>query len=529
MVCQNCGSNDIVTIQGQSYCINCGQLVDIKSKPKVTASAAQSAGASKARQPKVAAAVRTSPVKGLAASKPTVKKTSTTKVVPIKPITPKAPALKPRAFKPTSPKVPMPPKTPEKSQDIAVRVAPIINHSRKAASVPAAKAPKSLNDITASGTGSPLKPAHRQPQKPVVDKPMVRPARPAHVTKKAADHGRPAASHDTDLRTGVGAGISAAFKAIGNLDCWRFGFPLGLLFLGSFFASRVLVQEAGDSDQVVRVAAANPGMVQVAAAVLACLVITYLYKAYARTAIAYGFARSCDHRPVRIRHWRLAGLESTWPVVGIDVLVLVLALPLLAMRWAMGSYVEPAVYQPGLVELLVSVVGNLLLLYAGLGLLIGSWLARYAVALGGMSSHKALKTGLHIYFGQFTKVLWSAIIGLIGAALITVVHAGGLTLLNQAAAYLPHNSLYLLAGGLIGTSYIGAMLIAGSAYGMTIYRGIVAEYMHHDLVKLIAGRQGGNPRSKAVLWLAITGTAVIGLVLVAAFLPQLIISLLPLF
>jgi hypothetical protein len=27
MVCQNCGSNDIVAIQGQNYCINCGQLV----------------------------------------------------------------------------------------------------------------------------------------------------------------------------------------------------------------------------------------------------------------------------------------------------------------------------------------------------------------------------------------------------------------------------------------------------------------------------------------------------------------------
>lgn len=27
MVCQNCGSNDIVSIQGQNYCLNCGQLV----------------------------------------------------------------------------------------------------------------------------------------------------------------------------------------------------------------------------------------------------------------------------------------------------------------------------------------------------------------------------------------------------------------------------------------------------------------------------------------------------------------------
>lgn len=33
MVCPNCGSNDIVAIQGQNYCINCGQLVGAVSEP----------------------------------------------------------------------------------------------------------------------------------------------------------------------------------------------------------------------------------------------------------------------------------------------------------------------------------------------------------------------------------------------------------------------------------------------------------------------------------------------------------------
>lgn len=65
MVCQNCGSNDIVTIQGQNYCINCGQIVTSKAPAatKITLSPTKGQPAKKVAKPKPEPKSKTVPTK----------------------------------------------------------------------------------------------------------------------------------------------------------------------------------------------------------------------------------------------------------------------------------------------------------------------------------------------------------------------------------------------------------------------------------------------------------------------------------
>jgi transcription initiation factor TFIIIB Brf1 subunit/transcription initiation factor TFIIB len=546
MVCQNCGSNDIVTIQGQSYCINCGQLVNADIKPKVKTARGVNASA-KAQTAKTVTSSK--PVKAAPAVASAVDKPVATRTAPrnTKPATPKQdipkPAAKiniasktsskPLAFMPTSPAPTAGAKPVGKTLNIAVKVAPIINHSRKSAPIAPAVA-KRISDISARPSqASPAvlkspKPPSRLPVKPVKPQPVHRPARPVGKAAARPHSSAHSSGHNEELQISVGVwrAVAAAAKAVFNLHCWRFGLPLGLLFLSCFFAAKVLLEQTSESGQVIGLAELTAGEIQVAMALIACLAVTYVYRSYSRTAVAYGFARISDHRPARLMNWRQAGLESLWSIVGIDLLVLLMAVPLLAARWALSRYVEPAVYQPGMTELILSVVGNLLVIYAGLGLLIGSWLGRYAVALGGLPSHLALKTGLIIYFKKFSQVLWAATIGLAGAITVTAIYVGLRTALNMVLGNHPYPYVYLVVWALLAVLYVGVILIAGSAYGMATYRGLVARHFQADLGRLAIGRQPSKPSTAALVYLGLCAVVLIGSVLLAALMPEVIINLL---
>ncbi|TAK89676.1 hypothetical protein EPO04_01040 [Patescibacteria group bacterium] len=426
--CQNCDSTDIVEIQGQKFCINCGEPY-------------------------------TAPAGGSVSVKPAVKKQPD----PVAVATPVAiksatGAGKPKAVKKpvaAKPKAPIEPKLKE------VKVTKRAEAEVKAVPVKSAAATDSALDLRYSTTAQPA--AARATHQPVA--PIAPPAQKQAETK-LDEPNQSTKEHKLQPPTDT------------KPHPFGFSFKVATLVavpLAAIFGAMVWFLIGVDI---------------VLYAVVAAALLIFAVLTLAQSAILYGMSRASDHRPVERRQWWSAARSGFMDVVNINlmtVIVVIITVSLAAAGWqGVGRLGLPDWAETGLLLALNAVAAWLLL-----GALVSRHIAIPAAIIGGMSSTQTYKLGWRTFAKAGGSLSLALIRAWITGILVVVGAAIAVIYLNQHFSEYNHLTVTLLVAAatwLFITLLFVTSLQLESRMWLRQYRYWVARCFPSRQLRLLAGR-----------------------------------------
>ena len=397
MKCQHCASNDIIQIQGQNYCLNCGYAVDAKAEVK--------APAVKKSQPKaVKAEVAQKVAVGVGAeSAAPVAITQTAEepqpVVVAKPDPVPKPVVAPKIFKPKT--APVAIVTPYETAAVATAV--------KVAPEPRKRAPRVLNPAKGSVPKSKARPKAKPQSVSIVVKKELQVAeikeRPVAAARSLdiqhKDAPKTGSKHVHPMRF--------ALKVSGILS----------LVIGTVVASALWLRL--DTDITVYLGIAS----------LTLLMITITL---AQSALLYGRSRGHDGRPVAHAQWWAAARSGFMDVVNVNVFSLICFILVFATGFVLWQAGLRYLDGNDIVQSVVLALGNIALTWLLLGLYITRRLATPAVVIGGLTFSSGMKVGWRMYRRAGGHLIATAIEGFMGRIIGLVALLGAV---YAAALYMP--------------------------------------------------------------------------------------------
>ncbi len=506
MVCSNCKSTDIVSIQGRDFCINCGQRVE--KKPAQASSAAPVIKLAKptpvkpARKPAVKAA------KPLPAPKAAPKAAVVAQEVPqIKIRTKPKPVAEPPRNKPVinHPTVSAPRITVKTAQSKADGVAdlPARSSSKTAPLDLRSDERRKILEARQSMLSKSKKPVGRLSDVRVarsLPKPVVSPVITKEPTKSLPETAQEGSAEVISASTpakpvfsGEGSALVFAWKQLGN---WRY-LVLGLLSTLSATIPSLIWRLNVDTVKLNDIITAGPhgligtdlltNAVRFGAIAAGLVVPVYLIRVWAANAVTYAAAKSSDNRNTKWQTWAKASFGSLWTVVKLDLALMV---PWLLVAGAEAGLVATLGYGNfGFVTRATGlIVGNAILIYLALGLIFTRLLGGYAVILANLDAKEALALGWRLYR---KRTLALAVCGLIGGGMSAIIYLPA-SALNYANRDLSTEVSGL--GQVLGAAGFTAFLSALAFVFVTTYffkqyrRSVLAAY-GHSKPNLLSGAQ----------------------------------------
>ena len=473
MVCQNCHSTDVIKVQDQFFCENCGNLVD-PPRPKIN----------------TPTLVVAPPTDGLPEG------------VAILPMLGKAVIEKPAKRKrPGRPKAsPLDqPVVAGGMRDIAIGFTPTL--------APALAEPK-------AGTDPPSLPEADKPvasdiQHPVRRLKDIAPAR--HASSASTKPSQP----NTEAKDGEQQPVifsdlmSASIR--GRFNVAHFCLALLPAILLAMVSGFLVVTMAGDYTTVNRLLPPQ-AYVPVGGELLIIALLYYVSRSFMHGAIVYGAARQSDHRPAPVARWIDISAHSFGTRVRFDALSLLAQAGVLALigslvmtggiKWPVSDWLQ--------LGLIFGAFFALVYLLAGLMLAQG--LGHVAVTLSTISARKAFVLGW-VFFRHHFELIGIKLLTLMVELVLLVplgVAIAALLLLDSSE----HNWL-VVAGLSVGVMIAGASNGAASAlWWQAAYRRLVKTERLTEAVGLLTGRKLTQSRGHATTWmmilmLVLAGTAAI--------------------
>lgn len=433
MKCPNCGSNDIIEIQGQHYCINCGQLVP------------ENAAKTLAPPPEIVEAVKDTPLK-LVVNKPA------------KPVA--KPITNPEAKK--TEKLALPPNPqPEPLELLPKHTVPAKPNGNSPHGPIMDIRPQQINASKPTPEDKPKTVAESRPVKP---KPNTTPLDPNHPLRVAW---RELSQEFWPVVVVYSVLLAALQLAL------RLKLDTGLVQLMLYHTNIT----SFSSDQ----------LRQIASTMLAALSgggILYLLRTYVNGKTIYSMSKQLDRRNATPKQANSVGLGAFWNLVLLDLIVAFWfgALIILEIGLLKGtSLIHSSPYQ----EILIT-LGNLILLFASVSLILVRLLATRLVVLAGTEPNVAFRACWHLYLQEIGDlIIWG-----IEAILISAILSLPLTILGSILTSSRFNIttplLVVLAIGFVGSFCFYMITVFNIAFWTTIYHALVeamapAERRHYML------------------------------------------------
>jgi hypothetical protein len=446
MKCQNCGSTDIVAIQGQNFCINCGQMVDGSAPVKAAKTPA------KAVEP-APIPTETEP-KAVPTPMPTAEPVAAAvETVPVVKIAHFGDA--PKAVKSTVPSEP--------AKSSAGKVPHVVN--------PASKPNPAQVKAAATRSEAPVKPSRPAPNRPerLVDRTtnVVTPLSDAEadLSKLQESHAQP-----EDIRPHP---FSFTLKLMGLIAV-----PVGLA-IGAALWFRL------DQDLLLYLSAT-------AALVVFAVVIM------AQTALQYGLSRVQDGRPAKRSQWWAAARGGFMDVVNVDLIGLIVMVLLGIAGFGLWQVAQLVSAEPQVLRWAVLAAGNAVLAWVLIGTLAARHIAIPAVVIGGLSATEATKLG----WQTFNRAGGHLVVALAEVWLARLVIAAILAAAAvSVSSYLPQLSDEMIALAIGGGVMAAIMLVLWfslrleSSLWLKQYRYWMSRYFPERRAQLLSGRiQSANRR-----------------------------------
>lgn len=443
MKCQHCGSTDIIEIQGQQFCLNCGfEVKSTSEKPEVAAPKVEAADSviPKAEQVEVkpeAAPVAAEPEEPVPLAAIDPLKLTKTETKPVKKMIKAKPADKTKA----------PTKSAVKSDDPTLRP-----------------------DYAAVASAAPLpvkKPTRAEAKKAVEQESSKKeePKKPHH------------SHHSLDLRV-----RHSQVKHKTGLHPFRFALGVGLgvgAVLGGVTAAALYFRLDGDTTLYLIVVA---------------LLAAVGFVALSVSALLYGASRREDGRPAPHSAWWAVARNGFMDVVNVGMISLIFALILFGI--AAGSWV--AIIQTWNLDVAVAApiltIINLAVVWALAGTYVARRLAIPAVVIGGLTAWDGftvgwklyLQAGGHLVVALLETLMWRvlAILGL-AIAVYAALRQYPELLTNSGAATVVASSVLV---GLVATVFIVVLLEIESRLWLHQYRHWVTLLDPAMRLRLLTGR-----------------------------------------
>lgn len=468
MVCQNCHSHDVIKVQDQFFCVNCGNLV-APPQPKA-----------KEPIPVVVPAIDGLP-EGV-----TILPVGdmVTAVVAGKPVKRKRPG-RPKATRLDQPV------TSGGMRDISAGFAPVLSPDISEAK-PASEAPE-IAPVSVPQTvqASPSPASGPHGSRRLSDIAPARHAAPAPKVEQSTNKEHP------PQPMVFGDLISSSLR--GRFNPTHFCLALLPAILLAFVGGFIVLALAGDYTNVGRLVPQRL-LLPVGGELLIIAALYYVSRSFMHGAIVYGAARRADHRPTTVARWMDMSARSFGARLRLDVLNGLAQLAVLALAGSLvvtGGILWPV---PAWFQLGLLFVAFFALMYLLAGLMLSQGLGHVAVTLSTMNARQAFGLGWLFFRHHFE---------LIGLKLLTF--AVELLLLVPVAAavaalivLVPGNQTWLVVAGLVvGVTVAGASTGAASAlWWQETYRRLVRADRLTEAVALLTGRKLASSTGSSANWIA---------------------------
>ncbi len=472
MVCLNCQSTDIVQIQGQNYCINCGDMV-VETKTEAIESPASEAVVStpepeKKQETYQAQAVAISAVVEVPDRPKSLIKRSTDSFKSVAPILATFAQAKPPKI--TSPLV--------VSRPLDLRDARL-KPVKPTIAAPAIGSGRRMNDLSSSRV------AIRQTTKPLPEtskKIMETTKKPSVTPLIATKHKSVKASKKQETS------LLFALRALTNRQYLPAAILLGLLYsipsaLLTFLIDPNIIKQLQVNG--LRGIDGNTlgNLVAISAIGLFVAILGYGYSLYVGSAIAYGASKQLDGRHIPRRRWFDDAFQSIPGLIGLDAIVVTLAICLVGLEVLLVQYgpvVQQASLRIGVIFLL-----NIFVVYAALGLVLARLLGGYCVVLAGKRSVAAFTIGWKLYHKRLVRL-----IGALGLSLIVeiIIWLPYLLFTQNIGRNLTEGYRAELTAVLVGAA-VGLSLIFASLFWLRQYHDTVRATYPSSYARLISGRR----------------------------------------
>jgi len=462
MVCQNCHSTDVIKVQDQFFCVNCGNLV-AAPVPKI----------------KTPTLVVAPPTDGLPEGVTILPMAGT--VILDKPAKRKRPG-RPKASRLDQPVAS------GGMRDIAVGFTPTLE--------PALAEPAAAADAPAEQ--APTSPAHPDHQPATRRLNDLAPSRHASAAPGEHSPAKPAAATGDLQPTAFSDLMSASIR--GRFNAVHFCLALLPAILLAMVGAFVVVTLAGDYMAVNRLLPRH-GLIPLGGELAIIALLYYVSRSFMHGAIVYGAARQSDHRPAPVSRWIEMSARSFGTRLRFDILSLLAQGGVLALIGSLivtGGLLWPV---PAWLQLGLLFGAYFALVYLLAGLMLTQGLGHVAVTLSTVTARKAFGLGWMFFRHHFE---------LIGIKLLTLlVELILLAPLGAAIAALvllaPSNRNWLVVAGFtVGIMIAGASAGAASAlWWQAAYRRLVKTERLVEAVGLLTGRKLTPTRGHATTWMMI--------------------------
>ncbi len=484
MVCQNCHSHDVIKVQDQFFCVNCGNLVALpqpKAKEPIPVVVPEVEGLPEGvtilpMGDMVAAVVAGKPVKRKRPGRP--KATRLDQPVASGGMRDISAGLEPL----------LSPDSPEAEPTSEMAKVGAVSVPQAVAPTPSVSGPhgsRRLNDIAPT--------RHKAPA-PKIEQPANKEHQPQGMV--------------------FGDLISSSLR--GRFNPTHFCLALLPAILLAFVGGFVVLALAGDYANVGRLVPQRL-FLPVGGELLIISALYYVSRSFMHGAIVYGAARRADHRPASVARWIDMSARSFGSRLRLDVLNGLAQMAVLALVGSLvvtGGILWPV---PAWLQLGLLFVAFFALMYLLAGLMLAQGLGHVAVTLSTMSARQAFGLGWLFFRHHFE---------LIGLKLLTF--AVELILLVPVAAavaalivLVPGNQTWLVVTGLIiGVTIAGASTGAASAlWWQETYRRLVHTDRLTEAVTLLTGRKLTSSTGRTANWIAIIMLSLAALAAVWPWLP----------
>lgn len=404
MVCQNCHSSDIVNIQGQYYCINCGQLVT--SRPDVVAATPTPPS------PKLPPLEVPKDLKNVLIvnhAKPTAMK-SAPSTIPIPKVETKKVQITPpqQTTKVSSPQIQKP-------------------ISRPASQTKPAMSSKRLSDIRRPSPRKVSTPPKIEAH-PTVEKMAAQKGKIEHANSKPSVEKIPR-KHSSNLYW------ASAMQAL-DTRLFKIAVPapvlvavaLGAMMIGVSLSNQYIASFGMLYKLTISLLASQPVnlVVPIMLGSFTVIILIYLIARWSRATIIFGVNKLLDNRSVSPKSWRKAGYRRLSGLVTIDLLGVFLSILLALFGISVLRLISAVPDNGNYLTLVLSFLSNLVIVYFWLGITTSRQIGYCAVTVGGLRPLAASTLGWKIYFAGFSQLVstWFASVTITLGAVAAVCWSG---------------------------------------------------------------------------------------------------------
>jgi hypothetical protein len=482
MKCPNCQSDDIVQIQGQSYCINCGKQIDFAAAALQTAKAALDAQPTVTEAAKVAVpeTKANEPAAEPAPVKPPI-------VEPVK-VSPEPVASKPLIInhaKATKPRAEAQPETDEEATPEPIKLR--TKSELKLEPEPAKKTPQEKKSKLKPKKNKVGKFAHRlRPKKPFSPEKLAE-----EVSQALPQLAKAQTSKPNTARKPSRAVIFVPAFVVGLLAV----FPNTLLKLWT--NPEQIEQLVRNGFVTAPASSLIQSLVRVGIVAASLGIFMYAYRLYVIATLTYGAA---NQGSMDLQQWRQAGRKALGRLILMEIIINALwALPV-----ALVTVTTWSIYS-GKVTITPLVVGvalfiNLLAVYMALGLFQAKLFARYAIILANSSAKQALRAAYNAYRAN-TLLIVGYWLGYIVALAAIWLPYGLFVAATTRLNLLADPTLNTLVSFGIGALSSGTALVFGISYWLKRYQTLIAST---NSLQHLGSAKGITPERSSKLFTTLT-------------------------